>query len=96
MSGSVSGSTELIIIAVALGTLALSYKGDRTRIRKNVEARGGKVIAIRAHSLWARGMFYERPYDVSYMTSDGRSITAFCYTNWSSGVRWVTDHPPGI
>jgi len=94
---SASGSdVSLWIVAFALCLQGWSIISDRTRIRKNVEARGGRVIAIKG-SLWAPGPFYEHGYNVIYLASDGHQIVARCHTSWRSGVvSWAADSPPGI
>jgi len=86
----------LFALAILIWQLTLGRKYDRERIRKNVEAGGGRIISIDVHSMWARGTRNDRAYDVTYTTSDGRQMTALCYTSRYTGVYWVTNRPPGI
>jgi hypothetical protein len=92
-------SSSLFLLLFALAILiwgqTLGRKYDRERIRKNVEAGGGRIISIQVHSLWARGTRYDRSYDVTYITSNGQQITALCYTSRYTGVYWITNLPPG-
>jgi hypothetical protein len=88
-----------ILFAVWMGALLVLVlfvwpRMDRQRIREHVEAHGGKIMDIDRVWLRATGR-YGRTYDVTYMSRQGRHITATCMTSIVRGVQWVGDSPPG-
>jgi len=94
-----SYSPSLIGLLLGFAILIISQpvieKFDRKRIRESVEQSGGKVIAIKRRFFWTRlGARYARTYDVSYMPSHNKTITATCLTTMTRGVSWVNDRPP--
>jgi len=91
------GPVILVILAASLiiFTLFVAPKYDRRRIREHIEANGGKVIEILRDWFGGDGGRYRRTYDVTYKTRHGERITATCVTSMTSGVRWVSDRPPG-
>ena len=84
---------QLILILVAIVVLTARPTFDRKRIRKNIEAHGGKVVEIVGRSSW--GTRNSRIYEVSYTTAGGERMEATCETSMS-GVYWIGQRPPGL
>jgi hypothetical protein len=84
----------VLVVAILIFVSVVTPKLDRDRIRENIEGHGGKVIEIAREWEWANR--YDRCYDVSYLTSRGRRVSATCRTSMWRGVYWVNDRPPGL
>ena len=85
-----------LAIALAVGWRILADHLDRSRIRNEIAARGGEVLDIR-WSPFGRGWFGERSnriYEVTYRTTNGKTLTATCKTSLFAGIFWSGDAPP--
>jgi hypothetical protein len=78
----------VVVLCLAAGSM------DRGRIRKYIEARGGKVIQVK-WSPFGPGWFgekNERIYAVRYMDRSGDEHEAFCKTSMLTGVYFTLDN----
>jgi hypothetical protein len=85
-----------LAMALAVGLRILADRLDRSRIRKEIAASGGEVLDIR-WSPFGRGWFGERSnriYEVTYRTTNGKTLTATCKTSLFTGIFWLGDAPP--
>lgn len=64
---------------------------DKSRIQREIESRGGRVLSI-TWNPFARGWFFEkneRHYDVSYLDRSGARLSTTCKTSFFTGVYWA-------
>ena len=81
----------LVVIAAALGIRVLVHFIDKSRIQREVEARGGQVLSIKWNP-FARGWFGEkgeRHYDVTFRDRSGNNISTTCKTSVLTGLYWA-------
>ncbi len=79
-----------IAIAAAVALRIVMHFVDKERIKDEIGARGGHVIAIRWNP-FARGWFFEkneRHYEVTYRDRAGAVLTITCKTSLFTGVYW--------
>ena len=84
---------HIIFIAVlaAIAVRVAVHFIDKSRIRREIESRGGRVVSI-AWNPFARGWFFEkneRHYDVSYLDRSGARLSTTCKTSFFTGVYWA-------
>ena len=87
---------EWIIVAlgVSVAIRIIMHFVDKDRIRREVEAKGGKIVSI-AWNPFGRGWIFEkneRHYSVTYTDPSGATKSAACKTGLFTGVYW-TDPP---
>ena len=83
----------LALVAIVVIRAILHFV-DKSRIREDVEAKGGRILSIRWNP-FGRGWFFEkneRHYAVTYMDRSGATISAACKTSLFTGTYW-TDAP---
>lgn len=76
---------------------------DKSRIKDEVESKGGRIISI-SWNPFARGWFFEkneRHYDVTYVDRSGATVSTTCKTSLFTGVYWaegprLEEPPPRI
>jgi hypothetical protein len=89
----------LIVPLVLVAIVAIRFladRADRTRIRADVEGRGGEVIDI-TWKPFGRGWFGEksdRVYLVEWLDDVRRTHTSWCKTSAFSGVYWTEEGAP--
>ena len=83
-------SVPTVIIALVVISFILD-RADRKRITRQIEDNGGRVMEIT--KVWNFRNRYQRTYEVSYITANGKGLTATCRTNMN-GVDWISDLPP--
>jgi hypothetical protein len=82
------------IVAAIIGGLAIRivmHFVDKSRIKDEIESKGGRVISI-AWNPFARGWFFEkgeRHYEVSYVDRSGGTISTTCKTSLFTGIYWA-------
>jgi len=96
------GSTISLAIVVALAIRVAMHFFDKTRIKNEVEAKGGRIVSINWNP-FGRGWFFERNerhYNVTYEDRSGATISTSCKTSLFTGVYWADgpkiDEPPRI
>ncbi len=83
-----------IILIAAVAAVAIRivvHFIDKSRIRREIESHGGRVLSI-TWNPFARGWFFEkneRHYDVSYLDRSGAKISTTCKTSFFTGVYWA-------
>jgi len=91
------GTPAILVFVTALITvvvfLFLWDQFNRKRIRRNIEARGGRVIEILRN--WGSGSRSETVYDISYLTAAGERVSARCKAAMLGGVEWTKGKPSG-
>lgn len=88
--------TVIFIIAAILnlGWYPLSHYLDHKNISKDIEAKGGKLVAKSLLGLfggWGSSWGLRR-YNVWYVDSDGNMHKAFCKTGIFDEVTWINDY----
>ena len=86
----------LLAIGASLGIRVVMHFVDKSRIKDEVESRGGRIISIRWNP-FGRGWFLEkneRHYSVVYIDRTGATVSATCKTSFFTGVYWA-DVPRG-
>ena len=79
-----------IALAVIILRVAFHFI-DKNRIQREIETRGGRVVAIKWNP-FARGWFFEkneRHYDVTLVDRSGETISTTCKTSFFTGVYWA-------
>jgi hypothetical protein len=96
------GSTILVAIVVALAIRVALHFIDKSRIKDEIEAKGGRVVTINWNPL-GRGWLLERNerhYSVTYRNRSGATISTDCKTSLFTGVYWAegpsVNQPPRI
>ena len=83
-----------VIFIAALSAVAIRivvHFIDKSRIQREIESRGGRVLSI-TWNPFARGWFFEkneRHYDVSYLDRSGARLSTTCKTSFFTGVYWA-------
>lgn len=75
----------------AVATRVALHFIDKSRIQREIESRGGRVVSINWNP-FARGWFFEkneRHYDVTYLDRAGAIISTTCKTSVFTGVYWA-------
>jgi len=78
------------LAAVAVFRVILHFV-DKNRIKDEIEAKGGRVVAI-TWNPFGRGWFFEkneRHYKVAYTDRSGAALSTTCKTSLFSGVYWA-------
>lgn len=97
-------SDNLIFLAlfIALAIRIAMHFIDKSRIKDEIEAKGGRVLSI-TWNPFGRGWFFEkgeRHYAVTYSDRSGATISTGCKTSLFTGVYWAegprTEGPPPI
>lgn len=86
-----SANFIVVVIFVALAIRVVMHFVDKSRIKDEVESKGGRVISISWNPL-ARGWFFEkgeRHYEVSYVDRSGGTISTTCKTSLFTGIYWA-------
>jgi hypothetical protein len=82
------------IVAAIIAGLAIRivmHFVDKSRIKDEIESKGGRVISI-SWNPFARGWFFEkgeRHYEVSYVDRSGGTISTTCKTSLFTGIYWA-------
>jgi hypothetical protein len=89
---------HIFLFAIAAGLLirVVMHFVDKSRIKDDVESKGGRIISINWNP-FGRGWFFEkneRHYSVTYINSSGATVSATCKTSLFTGVYWA-DMPGG-
>jgi hypothetical protein len=98
-------SDNLIFLAlfIALAIRVTMHFVDKSRIKDEIEAKGGRVLSI-TWNPFGRGWFFEkgeRHYAVTYSDRSGATISTGCKTSLFTGVYWAEgprteESPPRI
>ena len=86
----------LLAIGAAVGLRIVMHFVDKSRIKDEVEAKGGRIISINWNP-FGRGWFFEkneRHYSVIYTDRSGVEISADCKTSLFTGVYWADAAKP--
>lgn len=81
----------LLAITAGLAIRILMHFVDKSRIKDEVESRGGRVISI-SWNPFGRGWFFEkneRHYSVTYTERSGTTVVADCKTSLFTGIYWA-------
>lgn len=84
----------LLAIGAGLTIRILMHFVDKSRIKDEVESKGGRVISI-SWNPFGRGWFFEkneRHYSVIYTDRSGATVSADCKTSLFTGVYWADGH----
>jgi hypothetical protein len=82
----------LALVAIVVIRAILHFV-DKSRIREDVEAKGGRILSIRWNP-FGRGWFFEkneRHYAVTYTDRSGGTISAACKTSLFTGIYWADE-----
>jgi hypothetical protein len=84
---------HLILYALVIGLTirVVMHFVDKSRIKDEIESKGGRVISI-AWNPFARGWFFEkneRHYEVTYVDRSGSTISTTCKTSLFTGLYWA-------
>ncbi|HLY91651.1 MAG TPA: hypothetical protein VKQ89_00195 [Candidatus Angelobacter sp.] len=85
-----------VFVAALIAVVVFVFLWDqfnRKRIRRNIEARGGRVIEILRN--WGSGSRSETVYHVSYLSAAGERVSASCKAAMLGGVEWTKGKPSG-
>ena len=90
-------------VGAALAVRIIMHFVDKSRIKSEIESKGGRVISIRWNP-FARGWFFEkneRHYEVAYTDRSGATVSTTCKTSLFTGVYWaegprLEEPPPRI
>jgi hypothetical protein len=77
----------LALVAIVVIRAILHFV-DKSHIREDVEAKGGRILSIRWNP-FGRGWFFEkneRHYAVTYIDRSGATISAACKTSLFTGI----------
>jgi hypothetical protein len=80
----------LALVAIVVIRAILHFV-DKSHIREDVEAKGGRILSIRWNP-FGRGWFFEkneRHYAVTYIDRSSATISAACKTSLFSGIYWA-------
>lgn len=80
----------LFIFAAVVIRVVLHFV-DKSRIQRELESRGGRVLSIKWNP-FARGWFGEkgeRHYEVSFRDRSGNNVSTTCKTSVLTGVYWA-------
>ncbi len=81
----------LLAVGAGLAIRVIMHFVDKSRIKDEVESKGGRVISIR-WSPFGRGWFFEkneRQYSITYTDRSGANVSANCKTSLFTGVYWA-------
>ena len=81
----------LFALAAGVAVRVVLHFVDKSRIKDEIESKGGRVISIRWDP-FGRGWFFEkneRHYSVTYTDRSGANISTNCKTSVFTGVYWA-------
>jgi len=81
----------LLVIGAGLAIRIVMHFVDKSRIKGEVEAKGGKSISI-SWNPFGRGWFFEkneRHYSVTYTDRSGATVSTICKTSLFTGIYWA-------
>jgi hypothetical protein len=81
----------LYALVIGLAIRVVMHFVDKSRIKDEIESKGGRVISI-AWNPFARGWFFEkneRHYEVTYVDRSGSTISTTCKTSLFTGLYWA-------
>lgn len=81
----------LLAVGAGLTIRVIMHFIDKSRIKEEIESKGGRVISIRWNP-FGRGWFFEkteRHYSVTYTDRSGANVSANCKTSLFTGVYWA-------
>lgn len=81
----------LLVIGAAVAIRIVMHFVDKSRIKDEVEAKGGRIISI-SWNPFGRGWFFEkneRHYAVTYADRSGATVSATCKTSLFTGIYWA-------
>ena len=86
-------SAKFLVIAILVGLAIriIMHFVDKSRIKEEIESKGGRVLSI-AWNPFARGWFFEkneRHYEVSYIDRSGQTVSTTCKTSLFTGIYWA-------
>ena len=88
---SVDSSFFFFFILAAVGIRVALHFVDKSRIRRELESRGGRVLSIKWNP-FARGWFGEkgeRHYDIMFRDRSGNDVSTTCKTSLLTGIYWA-------
>jgi predicted RNA-binding Zn-ribbon protein involved in translation (DUF1610 family) len=81
----------LLVIGAGVAIRIVMHFVDKSRIKDEVEAKGGRIISIRWNP-FGRGWFFEkneRHYSVTYTDRSGATVSTICKTSLFTGIYWA-------
>ena len=86
-------SAKFLVLAILVGLAIriIMHFVDKSRIKEEIESKGGRVLSI-AWNPFARGWFFEkneRHYDVNYIDRSGQKVSTTCKTSLFTGIYWA-------
>jgi hypothetical protein len=81
----------LLAVAAGIAVRVVLHFVDRSRIKDEIESRGGRVLSIRWNP-FGRGWLFEkneRHYRVTYTDRSGADVSMNCKTSLFTGVYWA-------
>ena len=86
-------SAKFLVIAILVGLAIriVMHFVDKSRIKEEIESKGGRVLSI-AWNPFARGWFFEkneRHYEVTYVDRAGHTVSTMCKMSLFIGIYWA-------
>lgn len=81
----------LLVIGAGLAIRVVMHFVDKSRIKDEVESKGGRIISI-SWNPFGRGWFFEkneRHYSVTYTDRAGATVSTICKTSLFTGIYWA-------
>lgn len=81
----------LLAIGAGVAIRVAMHFVDKSRIKDEIQSKGGRIISIRWHP-FGRGWFFEkneRHYSVTYTDRLGATVSATCKTSLFTGIYWA-------